>query len=85
MTNRRMPVPPSEPRLETLRFLGAPAATLLRMAVEHAILAPSSHNTQPWRFQIRDDVLELFADRMRALPGRSRPPRADHQLRRDPA
>jgi nitroreductase len=32
------------------------------------VLAPSSHNTQPWRFDIGDGVLELHADRSRALP-----------------
>ena len=36
--------------------------------VEHAILAPSSHNTQPWRFRLDADVIELRADRTRALP-----------------
>jgi nitroreductase len=30
--------------------------------------APSSHNTQPWRFRITADALELYADRSRALP-----------------
>lgn len=37
-------------------------------ALRCAILAPSSHNTQPWRFRVEDDVIELFADRSRALP-----------------
>jgi nitroreductase len=36
--------------------------------VRYAILAPSSHNTQPWRFEIADDKVCLFADRTRALP-----------------
>lgn len=39
----------------------------LRHAVARAVLAPSVHNTQPWRFVIRDDTLELFADRARRL------------------
>jgi hypothetical protein len=33
-----------------------------------AIRAPSGHNTQPWRFQISDDGLRMYADRSRALP-----------------
>src|SRR5687768_12101284 len=38
-------------------------------AVRQAVHAPSSHNTQPWVFHLRgDDVLELYADRSRALP-----------------
>jgi iron-sulfur cluster repair protein YtfE (RIC family) len=39
-------------------------AYLLRYAVQ----APSSHNTQPWRFELSDDAVELYADRTRALP-----------------
>jgi nitroreductase len=40
---------------------------LLRRAAEQAHLAPSVHNTQPWRLVIRPDVLELYADRSRQL------------------
>jgi len=36
--------------------------------VRHAVLAPSSHNTQPWMFRVAGEVVELHADRMRALP-----------------
>lgn len=42
-------------------------ATLLRRAAERARLAPSIHNTQPWRFVLRDDVLEIRADYERQL------------------
>lgn len=44
-------------------FLGH-ATTL----VGRAVLAPSSHNTQPWRFRISHAAIDLFADRTRALP-----------------
>jgi len=37
-------------------------------AVEAAGLAPSIHNTQPWRWRFRDKTLELFADLSRAVP-----------------
>ncbi|OHV28457.1 MULTISPECIES: Acg family FMN-binding oxidoreductase [Pseudofrankia] len=37
-------------------------------AVEAAGLAPSIHNTQPWRWRFRDETLELFADLSRAVP-----------------
>ncbi|MGD9572169.1 MAG: nitroreductase [Thermoleophilia bacterium] len=40
----------------------------LQAALDAAVLAPSSHNTQPWRFRVDGDVLELRADRSRALP-----------------
>jgi hypothetical protein len=33
-----------------------------------AILAPSSHNTQPWIFRVRSPCIDLLADRTRALP-----------------
>jgi nitroreductase len=38
------------------------------MAVEHALRAPSVHNTQPWRWRIRPDAVELHADWTRHLP-----------------
>ena len=41
---------------------------LLRSLVEYAALAPSGHNTQPWRFRLRGGGAELLADRTRALP-----------------
>ncbi|MBK1732404.1 Acg family FMN-binding oxidoreductase [Thiococcus pfennigii] len=39
-----------------------------RFLLRYAILAPSSHNTQPWLFRVYDDHLEVIADRSRALP-----------------
>lgn len=39
-----------------------------RCAVGWAVLAPSSHNTQPWRFTVLGDELLLSADRSRHLP-----------------
>lgn len=46
---------------------GDPAAKLA-FAVRYAVLAPSGHNTQPWRFRPCGDRIELLADRRRALP-----------------
>ncbi|RUO58619.1 Acg family FMN-binding oxidoreductase [Pseudidiomarina insulisalsae] len=40
----------------------------LRSLLKCAILAPSSHNTQPWRFGMADGAIMLFADRTRSLP-----------------
>lgn len=41
--------------------------TLMR-AIEAAELAPSSHNSQPWRFKLLRDGVDLFAEKLRALP-----------------
>lgn len=46
---------------------GAPEEKLW-FALNFAVLAPSSHNTQPWLFQIRGSVVDLYADRRRSLP-----------------
>jgi nitroreductase len=40
----------------------------LRHIVGYAVLAPSAHNTQPWRFRVTEAGIELHADRTRALP-----------------
>lgn len=43
-------------------------ASKLLFFLEYAILAPSSHNTQPWMFKIvGDDAIEVYADDSRWL------------------
>lgn len=37
-------------------------------AASRATLAPSVHNSQPWRFVVREDRLDLYSDRDRAVP-----------------
>ncbi|PLX37213.1 MAG: hypothetical protein C0606_11995 [Hyphomicrobiales bacterium] len=39
----------------------------LRFALRYAVLAPSSHNSQPWRFRLHDDHVDILADNTRAL------------------
>jgi nitroreductase len=39
----------------------------LRRAAAAAILAPSLHNSQPWRFRLRDGAIEVLADPDRRL------------------
>ncbi|SNY59169.1 Acg family FMN-binding oxidoreductase [Paractinoplanes atraurantiacus] len=41
--------------------------SLLVRCVEAATLAPSLHNSQPWRFRIEGDVVEVYADPLRRL------------------
>ena len=43
-------------------------AAVARSVIERAIRAPSSHNTQPWRFRVGDGRLDVLIDRTRALP-----------------
>lgn len=45
----------------------APLADRLRFLVRYAVLAPSSHNTQPWRFRVADERIDLFMDESRWL------------------
>ncbi len=35
--------------------------------LKYAILAPSSHNTQPWKFSVSEDEIRIFADQTRWL------------------
>ena len=46
---------------------GAGRAAQARFAVGYAILAPSSHNTQPWKFIVSDREVLVCADRSRSL------------------
>ena len=45
-----------------------PPEEQLAFALRYAILAPSAHNTQPWRFRVVGDMVEVHADRTRVLP-----------------
>ncbi|KWK51273.1 nitroreductase [Burkholderia stagnalis] len=40
----------------------------LRSLLGYAVLAPSSHNSQPWRFIVDGNTMAVCADRVRALP-----------------
>lgn len=39
----------------------------MRIVADFASLAPSVHNTQPWRFVAREDALDVYADHDREL------------------
>ena len=42
--------------------------TSIERILQSAILAPSSHNTQPWKFAVEHDEIHLFPDFERSLP-----------------
>lgn len=44
-----------------------PLSVRLHFLVRYAILAPSSHNTQPWQFRVGSDQIDLFCDETRWL------------------
>ena len=46
----------------------APMKEQIRFGLQYAVLAPSNHNAQPWRFIVDEDTVHLCADRTRALP-----------------
>jgi hypothetical protein len=48
--------------------VGSPVEEMLRFALRYAILAPSSHNSQPWRFWVDGGAVELYVDLSRRLP-----------------
>src|SRR5829696_7754555 len=50
------------------RGASADHSTLLRHALDHAVMAPSTHNAQPWRFNVAPGHIDLYADRARSLP-----------------
>ena len=60
----------SEPEHEEVAGMSTKHAheDVLLGAVEAAGRAPSIHNSQPWRFQVAKDRVDVFADRSRWLP-----------------
>lgn len=40
----------------------------LRFLIRFAVLAPSSHNSQPWRFEVKENQIVVRPDVRRALP-----------------
>lgn len=39
----------------------------LKFLLNYAVLAPSSHNTQPWKFNVSGNEIEVFSDKTRWL------------------
>ncbi len=40
----------------------------LQFLIRYAVLAPSSHNAQPWRFEVSDGFVDLYGESARSLP-----------------
>jgi nitroreductase len=59
---------------------GTPPRRVIDELVGGAVAAPSLHNTQPWRFRVRDggSVIELLLDPARMLPAADPGGRAAH-------
>jgi nitroreductase len=55
-----------------------PSVPLVEELLAAALAAPSMHNTQPWRFRVSGDVIEVRADPERALPIADPTGRATH-------
>lgn len=53
--------------VDAFPLAGTPAVKAAA-AIRFAVLAPSSHNTQPWLFRVADSGVELYLDRSRGLP-----------------
>ena len=47
---------------------GADAPAQMRELVRYATLAPSGHNTQPWKFAVVGDTIRILPDYSRRLP-----------------
>ena len=60
--------PTRTPPDEDEQVTPSPAPDLLRLIIELATRAPSTHNTQPWRWRMTGAGLELHSDRTRQLP-----------------
>jgi len=58
-----------EQRIWTTPFrIGAAVPAQMREIIRYATLAPSGHNTQPWKFAVQDDTIHILPDLSRRLP-----------------
>ncbi|MCU0487606.1 MAG: twin-arginine translocation signal domain-containing protein [Anaerolineales bacterium] len=51
------------------RFNRSTRQTQMEEIVRYATLAPNGHNTQPWKFAIKEQAIEIHPDITRRLPG----------------
>src|SRR2546429_2548007 len=63
----RRPARPTVGRVTSASDTGPYLAERAGYLIEVAARAPSVHNTQPWRFTVTEDAVELYADAERQL------------------
>lgn len=64
---------------ERARGLSARQSDDIRLRVlQYAVLAPSSHNSQPWAVEMTPTGMKLYVDRSRLLPASDPPARQTH-------
>ncbi len=55
--------------LRSLKIVDCPTdESKIRHILQYGILAPSTHNTQPWKFQIQGNRVNVFADFTKKIP-----------------
>jgi hypothetical protein len=52
----------------TKTWMSQDASSPLKLLVQYATLAANGHNTQPWKFAIRENAIEIHPDTSRRLP-----------------
>lgn len=69
IATKSVPTPYAGPRAITDADFpkGSPLDDQLRFLLNYAVLAPSILNTQPWKFEVKEHKVYLFADRDRQL------------------
>ena len=66
-------------KIDERRFpADGPMEEKARFLLRYAVLAPSSHNTQPWRFAVRGPTIDVYADPERWLQVADRDRREMH-------
>ncbi|MDO9085060.1 MAG: hypothetical protein Q7U53_02530 [Anaerolineaceae bacterium] len=53
---------------KTWETLGQDKEPEMKEIIRYATLAANSHNSQPWKFAVREDLIEIHPDYTRRLP-----------------
>jgi hypothetical protein len=63
---------------QTRMMSGRQSDDIRLRVLQYAVLAPSSHNSQPWAVEMTPTGMKLFVDRSRLLPASDPPARQTH-------